>query len=194
MKRISVFCLVFGCFMVLSAGVRGESPSIPIVYSTDLFHPHQDPDDHYDLACLLAIKEFQVEGIILDNHSMTPGKTQSTECGKPAVEQMLEITGRKIPYAIGLSSRLRTLQDKALAGPSECQGGVELLLSALRRSSDRVVIMSAGSCCDVAAAFNREPKLFRQKVRAIYINAGSGPGRAKGEYNVASIRRPMPGC
>lgn len=29
-----------------------------------------------------------------------------------------------------------------------------------------------GSCRDFAAAFNREPDIFRQKVKAIYVNAG----------------------
>ncbi|HOY58865.1 MAG TPA: hypothetical protein PK640_12120, partial [Verrucomicrobiota bacterium] len=26
----------------------------PVLYSTDLFHPHDDPDDHFDLAVLYA--------------------------------------------------------------------------------------------------------------------------------------------
>ena len=30
---------------------------IPVIYSTDLMHPHVDPDDHFDLACLYAMPE-----------------------------------------------------------------------------------------------------------------------------------------
>ena len=47
----------------------GAEPKIPIIHSTDLFHPHVDPDDHFDLAILFAIKEFDIKGIILDSHS-----------------------------------------------------------------------------------------------------------------------------
>ena len=40
--------------------------SVPIVYSTDLYQQPDDPDDHFDLATLFAIKEFDIRGIIFD--------------------------------------------------------------------------------------------------------------------------------
>jgi hypothetical protein len=29
--------------------------ALSVIYCTDLFHPHDDPDDHFDIACLYAI-------------------------------------------------------------------------------------------------------------------------------------------
>lgn len=157
--------------------------SVPIVYSSDLLHPHDDPDDHYDLATLFALDEFDVRGIVLDL-----GERQARRCGKPAVEQMFAISGRKVPWATGLGRPLRSRQDEARDQPPEFQGGVELILSVLRQSSEPVVVFSTGSCRDVAAAYNREPVLLRQKVRALYINIGRGPNEKQDEWNVALDR------
>ena len=47
---------------LLAAFVTGPlaAAPIPVVYSTDLMHPHDDPDDHFDLACLYAMPEADV--------------------------------------------------------------------------------------------------------------------------------------
>ena len=164
---------------VLAIRASAAEPKIPIIHSTDLCHPHDDPDDHYDLACLFALAEFDVKGIILDL-----GEHQAPRPGRPAVEQLLHITGRKAPYTIGLSKPLRSLDDKALDEPEQFQGGVRLLLSLLRDAKEKVLIHCAGSCRDVAAALNREPQLFQDKVKAIYIEAGNGPDGVQNEYNV----------
>ncbi len=34
-----------------------EASSIPVIYTTDLFHPHDDPDDHFDLAAIFTMPE-----------------------------------------------------------------------------------------------------------------------------------------
>ena len=48
-------------------GAAGAEPSrVPILYSTDLYHPHDDPDDHFDLLTLFAIPEFDIRGIVID--------------------------------------------------------------------------------------------------------------------------------
>jgi hypothetical protein len=49
-----------------SAGMPTPAGRIPVLYCTDLFHPHDDPDDHFDLATLYAIPEFDLRGIVLD--------------------------------------------------------------------------------------------------------------------------------
>jgi inosine-uridine nucleoside N-ribohydrolase len=152
---------------------------VAILYSTDLFHPHDDPDDHFDLATLLALEECDVRGIVLDL-----GAKQKQKTGRPAVEQMMRITGRRLPCAIGLGRRLESRLDKALDQPEEFQGGVKLILDTLRDYPGRVAIFSTGSCRDVAAAFNRQPDLFRRKVQAVYVNAGNGPAGMQTEYNV----------
>ena len=174
--------ILASCFAVLlcCAGIRGAEPKIPIIHYTDLFHPHVDPDDHFDLATLFAIKEYDIKGIVLDNH----GSDQVTGGGWPAVEQMMHITGRKAPYAIGLKTKLRKRNDKVLEEAESLQAGVKLMLSVLRESHEKVVINLVGSATDTAAAFNREPELFKDKVRAIYLHAGNGLDGPQPEYNV----------
>lgn len=168
--------------MALAMAIPAQAavPKVPIIHSTDLCHPYDDPDDHYDLACLFAMQEFDIRGIVLDL-----GEHQAPRPGRPAVEQMLHITGRKVPYAVGLSRPLRSRLDQATDEAERFQGGIRLILSLLRDSQEKVVIQTAGSCRDVAAAFNRQPELFREKVRAIYIEAGNGPGGNQDEYNVS---------
>jgi hypothetical protein len=165
--------------LALAIRVQAAEPKIPFIHSTDICHPHDDPDDHYDLACLFALAEFDIKGIILDL-----GEHQAARPGRPPVEQMMHITGRRAPYAIGLNKPLRSPDDKALDEDGKFQGGVDLLLSLLRSSSDKVVLHCTGSSRDLAAAFNRQPQLFREKVKAIYIEAGNGPGGEQNEYNV----------
>ena len=42
------------------AGDAEPKRRVPLVCGTDLFHPHDDPDDHFDLATVFAIQEFDV--------------------------------------------------------------------------------------------------------------------------------------
>src|SRR2546430_62807 len=86
-----------------SAGER-----VPVVYSTDLFHPHDDFDDHVDLATLFALPELDVKAIILEK-----GDEQVKRPGKIPVEQMLALTGRRVPYASGLMP-LKSASDTGL--------------------------------------------------------------------------------
>ena len=79
---------------------------------------------------------------------------------------------------------MTTRDDRAADVPEEFQGGIELILSTLRESKEKVVLFTTGSLRDVAAAYNREPELLRAKVRAVYFNAGNGPGGVQNEWNV----------
>jgi hypothetical protein len=155
---------------------------IPIIYSTDLYHPPQDPDDHYDLATLFMMHEFDIKAFIFD---LSTAHRQPDEYGHAALEQIAAITHRPLPpHAIGLRQPLISQSDKAEYQPSEFQGGVDLILQALRVSNEKVVLFLTGSCRDFAAAYNREPELLRQKVSAIYVNAGNGPNGKQDEWNV----------
>jgi hypothetical protein len=161
------------------ASLKGAESKLPVLYSTDLLHPHDDPDDHYDLATLFSMPEFDIRGIVLDL-----GERQAQRTGQPAVEQMMSVTGRCVPTAVGLNRPLASRTDKALDAPPEFQHGVELILSVLRDSREPVTIFTTGSCRDLAVAFNREPALLREKVRALYCNVGSGPNEPQVEWNV----------
>jgi hypothetical protein len=164
-------------FAASAAEANGRRRSVPIVYSSDLYHPHDDPDDHFDLATLFAISEFDIRGIIIDTGPGGAGRP-----GFVAVQQMMHITGRIVPYTAGLVANLRSQGDRAEHQPGAAQGGVNLILKTLRESQTPVTIFTTGSLRDVAAAYNREPGLFRKKTARLYINIGHAGGDL--EWNV----------
>ena len=141
-------------------------------HETDLFRPHNDPDDHYDLACLFALAGMglaELGGILLDY-------PPSPAFGDPdivAPAALSEITG--IPVPVGVGQR----------GPGLAPGsGLSLLKQTLEKASSPVTVFIVGSCRDVCEAGKRWPSLFREKVGAIYLNAGAGCDTPKLEYNV----------
>lgn len=158
--------------------VRGQPARVPLIYSTDLFHPHDDPDDHLDLATVFALPEFDVRAVLLDQ-----GERQSKSSGRVPLDQMSKLTGRRIVSAIGLSGKLESPSDTGRSQPAAFQGAIELLLKTLRESREPVTIIQVGSARDIVAAFNREPALFRARVKAIYVNAGNAAPGGK-EWNV----------
>jgi len=151
---------------------------VPLIYGTDLFHPHDDPDDHLDLANVFALREIDIKGIILDL-----GLRQQKKPGRIPVEQLLALSKRRVPYAIGLAEQLKSPEDKGLDQPQEFQAGTELLLKILRESEEPVHMLLAGSVRDLAAAFNREPELLRKKLASVHINIGNSQVGG-GEWNV----------
>jgi hypothetical protein len=163
---------------MLIAGSLAAAP-IPVIYSTDLLHPHDDPDDHFDLACLHAMPEAEVRAIILDQ-----GDRQAKRPGFTPVWQMNYLTGRHVPAAIGLRDPLKSPDDRALDQPAEHQNGVNLILQTLQDTRDKAGIIFVGSARDVAAAYNRRPDLFREKVRSIHGFIGDAGDPKHQEWNV----------
>ena len=153
--------------------------AVPVIYCTDLFHPHDDPDDHFDLATLYAMPELDIKGIVLDQ-----GKKQLERPGRIPVSQMNRITGRTVPAVIGLATPLRSPDDKGLDQAPEFQQGVEFIVQTLRASARPVCIATLGSVRDVVAAFNREPGLFRTNVAMVLAFIGEASDPKYQEYNV----------
>ncbi len=174
------FCLLSAMTAALAFSLQAGEP-VPVVYCTDLYHPHIDADDHIDLATVFALPELDLKAILLDD-----GGLQAKRPGRVPVEQMLRLTGRRVPYAIGLTA-LKSPADAGRDQPATYQAAVGLLLKVLRESARPVTIITAGSVRDVAAAFNRDPELLRARVAGLYVNIGnSAPGGD--EYNVAIDR------
>lgn len=170
-------CLVYGCKQPLKSSVR-----IPMIYSTDLYHPPQDPDDHFDLAMLFCLEEIEIKAMIFD---VATSHRTPEEIGKTALDQMARITGHSPPpWKVGLCEPLRSPDDQALDQPEEYQGGVGLILSTLEQSEEKVVMFLVGSCRDFAVAFNRNPTLLKKRVKAVYVNAGNGAKGNQTEWNV----------
>jgi len=151
--------------------------TVPIVYTTDLYHPHDDPDDHFDLATLFAIPEFDIRAIVIDT-----GKRGIDRPAIVAVRQMIHITGRTVSYSTGLVENLPSPDDRGEQQPTHVQAGVELILKEIRDSRTSLTIFTAGSLRDVAAAYNCDPDLFQRKVSRLYVNAGHSDGGK--EWNV----------
>jgi len=165
------------CLYGVAVSSGAEPESVPILYTTDLYHPHDDPDDHFDLATLFALREFDIRGIVIDTGTAGVGRP-----GLVAIQQMMHITRRTVAYATGLTANLRSQGDRAEDQPGAAQAGVDLILKALRESPKPVTIFTTGSLRDVAAAYNRDPVLFKNKVWRLYINAGHTAGEI--EWNV----------
>jgi hypothetical protein len=164
-----------------------HSKSVPVIYTSDLFHPHADPDDHWDLATIYAFANqgvIDLLGICL-NWSCDPifKKFFNTPIGDPAVMSVAQldfITGRTTLCGIGSSNELKSADD---AQSDSRINGVNLIIDALKRADHKVIIHIVGSARDVAIAGNREPGLFAKKCAAIYLVAGRSDGQPD-EYNV----------
>lgn len=153
---------------------------IPTIHQTDIFHPHADPDDHWDLACQFALSfvgRTQLKGILIDDPPYVFG------CGDPAAEavaQLNHLTGQCVPFAVGIPSPYPNDPEA-----STDNGGIKMILKLLEEAKEKTVIHIVGSCRDVAIAGMISPDLFRDKCRAIYLNAGSAFSDADTlEYNV----------
>jgi hypothetical protein len=154
-----------------------------IIHATDLFRPHQDPDDHWDLATVYALAytgQVDLLGVLIDYPR--PGKPYDPDLS--AVAQMNYLTGKAVPVMVG-SPHPFTPAEAAEAKNRQATGGVRSMLDILRAADRKVVISVVGSCRDVALAGRMEPKLFAEKCAAVYLNAGMGRSGAKRrEYNV----------
>ncbi len=163
-----------------AADETGGAPApVPVIHCTDLFHPHEDPDDHFDLATLYALPQLDVKGIVLDQ-----GERQARSPGRIPVSQLNHLTGRTIPATSGLGRRLTSPADTGADQPGEFQGGVRFILDTLRRSAGRVAFIAVGSMRDLTAAFNRDPALFRHKAGRILCFIGEASKPDFREYNV----------
>lgn len=177
MKILLIISVIFGNFGYVGT-YEIQATQKPVIYITDLFHPKDDADDVYDLATLYGIAVVDVKGIILEQ-----GLKQDERSGSVTVDQLNTITGRSTPYSIGLAEPLTSTTDTGVDQPEEYQKGIEMILNILETSSKRVSIVVTGSLRDVAAAYNREPELFKKKLDRLLIFGGEATTDYK-EYNV----------
>jgi len=155
-----------------------------VLHATDLFRPPNDPDDHWDLACVYALAhrgDIDLKGILIDY------PPNDSDPDVMAVAQMNFITGLAVPAIVGSPPPSKAHRDsEPPAGQSD---DALMVLDALRQSPVPVVINIAGCCRDIAAAAKAAPRLFAEKCAAIYLNAGTGSSdkelASKLEYNVS---------
>lgn len=157
----------------------------PVFHQTDIFHPHADPDDHWDLACNYALAsrgDISLLGVMID---YPPWAGDPAIC---AVAQMNFIAGLAVPAVVGSPLPMTSRTDAQPGADLPSHAAADALLDALRKSPEPVIINIVGSCRDIALAGLKDPALFSKKCAAIYLNAGTGsPDPEKSavlEYNV----------
>ncbi len=149
-----------------------------IIHTTDLFHPHGDPDDHFDLALQYALsvrKYTKLERVIIDH----PSRAAAANHGfySPAVlsvAQLNVITGEEVPVSIGCQQQVRKRVDDLSDIPLRQSSAIDMILRVLKDAEEPVRIVIVGDCSDIAAASRRDPELFRTKCNRVYVNAGTG--------------------
>lgn len=158
-------------FSAARAGaVETPDEELSVIYSSDLFRPYDDPDDHFDLLTLMSCRHLPVAAIVLNGDH---------EPNFAAVQKARQLFSRPlIPCEAGLSKKLKSLQDKGIDQPADQQKAVELILRVLETSCDHsVVIISSGSLRDICAAYNRQPDMFHQKIRKACFSIGDSFGK-----------------
>jgi hypothetical protein len=192
--------VLFGVWCAVAAVALASNPArattnktgVPLIHVTDLYHPHLDPDDHWDLACVYALArrgDVDLEAIVID---YPPAEPKGLNPDIIAVAQMNRITGLSVPVAVGSPHPMKSRNDRQpYAAESDLQG-VRTILNTLRTSERPVLISVTGSSRDVAVAGRTDPNLLARQCAGIYLNAGTGlPDRnpsGKLEYNVTLDR------
>ena len=181
-----VCTLALACLVAGSAFGAG-APPVSTLHVTDLFRPHNDPDDHWDLATQYALAmqgKVDLRGVMIDHPNAGWAKAPDI-C---AVAQLNHITGKAVPVVVG-SPRVPAAEEMRTGAAAADLAGVRAFLELMRQSPRPVVVHVVGSCRDVALAARLEPELVARRCAGIYLNAGSGtpdPAKARQrEYNVA---------
>ena len=158
----------------------------PFIHQTDIFHPHGDPDDHWDLATVYALaaqEALDLRGIMFDY----PPAHRLGDPATLAAAQLGCLTGiTGIPAVVGSPFPMRHRKDTQGDRGRAARASAEWLCRTLEASASPAVVNIVGSCTDVAIAGLMRPDLFQTKCKAIYLNAGAAnPGKeGELEYNV----------
>lgn len=155
-----------------SKSVPSKSRRPILLHQTDLFHPHGDPDDHFDLATLFALHlrgDLTAAGLILDY----PPDHRQGDPDVMAAAQMNRLCASAIPAAVGAEPKMKALGD-AMPELAACEtAAIRLILTTLEEAPEPVAITCVGSATDIAVASLRAPDLFRTKCSGLYLDAGA---------------------
>ncbi len=161
-----------------------------VLLTTDLYHPHNDPNDHWNLATLFALHKagrIELAGILCDEDK--PGRQRWFDrFGDPSIEsvsQLNYLTASFVPVGVGSHAPLASDEDlERAAAKGHMVSSINLMLSVLERSEYPVDIHMTGSCRDVVIAARMRPELFRRGRVRIFLNAGTWGPQDPMEYNV----------
>ena len=169
-----------------AAHVQAAS-GMPLIHVTDLFHPHGDPDDHFDLAVTYALAQrgaFDLRGVVIDY----PPDFRPGDPAVVAVAQMNRLAGLSVPLAIGTSLKLKGRRDALDGAPAQETAAVRFIHAQLRAAERPLALACVGNAADIVVAARREPELFKAKCAGVYLNSGSAHDNpanpAQLEFNV----------
>ncbi len=131
---------------------------------------------------LETISAVEIKAIILDD-----GKRQAQAPGDIPVKQLNYIFNRNVPCYAGLHKKLSFPTDPVLDDDIQYQQGVNTILNLLRTSKEKVTLITVGSVTNIMAAFNRDEKLFRDKVERIFCFLGDASVEHQNypDYNIS---------
>ena len=160
-----------------------------VLLTTDLYHPHNDPNDHYNLATMYALARrrlIKFAGVLLDEDK--PDRVRGYQTyGDPSVESVAQlnyITGISVPEAVGSHKPMKCEEDiLEVLNSGQIIPSANHIISVLEEGGE-VDIHLCGSCRDVMLAARMRPDLFTEKVR-IFLNAGTYIDQDILEYNVS---------
>lgn len=148
-----------------------------LLHITDLYHPHNDPDDHFDLAQVFALAKrgkVDLRRIVVD----LPVQASHGDPALCAVAQLNQLTGLDVPVTVGADPAcFRGKPELWKDAPRQEVRGAERILETLEESREKTFISIAGGCLDTAVALARGPELFRERCAGILLNAGTGMDR-----------------
>lgn len=176
------------CLVYIIAFPKGKTMAqwhnIPVVVITDLYHPYQDPGDNMDLIMGFGLPDVDLKAVLLDitdafrkdtadHPTLWKDPRGPREAGIIPVEQLNYIFNKKVPYALGPLSMMKSEEDKMEDLPDYEQEAISLLIKILTECEEPVEILSFGSARILAVAYNRNPDLLKKKISKIHLSAGT---------------------
>lgn len=158
----------------------------PVIDITDLYHPHQDRGDNFDLISAYSLPEVDLRAVIFDvtDRYRRPYQREGDPYADPTgprepgfitVQQLNYIFNRDVPCAAAPFQAMRSPDDAMRDAPRFQTNGIDLMLRVLEESTEPVDVVSFGSARPLAVAFNRAPGLVKEKIRMAHICAGAAP-------------------
>ena len=193
MGKTRFFALTL-CLVVFAAAIPTAAASqgqpVPAVHTTDLYRPHGDPDDHWDLATVYALAcgdYLELEGIVGNYTRLAVLEGQDVQgFGDPdalSVAQMNHLTAMPVPFMVGYPRRLPARGTTVPDASESDLAGAKLILQALEETDRPVDLYITGQARDVAIAGSRHPELFAEECRRIYLVAGLSDSDTNREWN-----------
>ncbi|MEN8227283.1 MAG: hypothetical protein ABFS38_03945 [Bacteroidota bacterium] len=178
-RLIATLCITLFSHTVF--GQMNNADPIPVIHVADLYHPHGDPDDHWDLATIYSQAfqgDIELKAILIDytlrNHYVPDVM---------GVAQMNRLTGLAVPVMVGSPYPMQTTGDIQPGASIADHSGINMILDILRSADRPVIIHVVGHSRDIAIAGKKSPELFAEKCAGIYLNAGTALG-INNDYNV----------